>query len=396
MTRAWASLVVIVAVLLPWTVMPGEALARPILDWLQYDPGVHDDYEVVTETGDSARNAIEPIWASAAERASAKRVMVLIPKASVEAYSISVNTILQVFERRRVPARFDVWFYDEDEKIAHEALAFAYAQPADLIISAGSSATAFLHAEHRGHAIPAVTSASKDPVALGQVADPKTGSGTNIAYTSINVATDTLVAYLRRLMPELITIGVLYSKDNPSAIGTQVKPLDAAAEKAGLTIVHMTVDGPATATADLDRAIPEGLANMRKVDPGLRRSLLLVTGSTPVYERISQINRHAVTLPVISMLPDIVRSGEDSALLSIGVNLTSAVALSAHYAVEILAGRAEPGALPVGAVSPPDLAINFLIARRIGIKVPFAFFESATFVYNIKGDQVIAFGQRMN
>ena len=96
------------------------------------------------------------------------------------------------------------------------------------------------------------------------------------------------------------------------------------------------------------------------------------------------------------MLPDIVRQGTESALLSIGVNLTSAVALAAYYAIDILEGRAEPGSLPVGTVSPPDLAINFLIARRTGVKVPFSFFESATFVYNADGDQVIAFGQRMN
>src|SRR3546814_15875107 len=63
-------------------------------------------------------------------------------------------------------------------------------QPVDLIMSVGSVATAFLHMYHRGHAIPAVTSASKDPVASGQIDDPKAGSGSNIAYTSIKVSTD--------------------------------------------------------------------------------------------------------------------------------------------------------------------------------------------------------------
>src|SRR3546814_12571255 len=81
--------------------------------------------------------------------------MLLIPTRSEIAYSTSVNTILQVFRQHGVPVRFAVRFYDSDETVAHEALQWAYDQPADLIISVGSVATAFLHKYHPGHAIPA-------------------------------------------------------------------------------------------------------------------------------------------------------------------------------------------------------------------------------------------------
>src|SRR3546814_4265077 len=77
------------------------------------------------------------------------------------------------------------------------------------------------------------------------------------------------------------------------------------------------------------------------LDPELRRSVLLVTGSTAVYERIALVNQHAGRVPVVSMLPDVVRPGQDSALLSIGVNQSSAVALAAVYAKDVLLGRAE-------------------------------------------------------
>ena len=77
------------------------------------------------------------------------------------------------------------------------------------------------------------------------------------------------------------------------------------------------------------------------------------------------------------------------------MNLTSALTLSAVYAVDVITGRADPGTLPVGTVSPPDLAVNFLIASRIGIKIPFSFLESSTFVYDQQGRQVVAFGQRV-
>src|SRR3546814_9352564 len=206
--------------------------------------------------------------------------MLLIPTRSEIAYSTSVNTILQVFRQHGVPVRFAVWFYDSDETVAHEALQWAYDHPVDLIMSVGSVATAFLHKYHRGHAIPAVTSASKDPVASGQIDDPKAGSGTNIAYTSINVSTDTLVAYLRRLVPDLATIGVLYARDNDSAFRTQVAPLQQAADQLGLRVVDISVAGDATADNALPTALLSGLEAMREVDPAMRRSVMVVTGST--------------------------------------------------------------------------------------------------------------------
>ena len=367
-----------------------SAADRPVLDWVVYDPATLAEYSVDTDTGDTARHVAVPL--EGADRA--KRVMLLIPSRSVEAYNLAVNTILQVFARRHVPARFDIWYYDKNETVALEALHWSYEQPVDLIMSAGSSATSFLRAHHSGHAIPAVTSASKDPIASGHLSDPE-GSGTNIAYTSINVETGTLVAYLRRLIPDLSTIGLVYSENNSSAILTQVNPLKAAADRLGLTIVDITVTGRGSAEQDIEARLPLALDRIRSLDPGLQKSILLVTGSTAAYERIGQINRHAGRLPVISMLPDIVRAGDESALLSIGVNMTSALTLAAVYAVDVVTGKAKPGDLPVGTVAPPDLAINFLIADRIGVKIPFSFLESSTFVYDLEGRQVVAFGQRV-
>lgn len=288
-------------------IVAGTAAAaeRPVLDWVVYDPATLAEYSVDTDAGDTARHVAVPL--EGAEQA--KRVMLLIPSRSVEAYTLAVNTILQVFARRRVPARFDIWYYDNDEAVALEALHWSYDQPVDLIISAGSSATSFLRAHHSGHAIPAVTSASKDPIASGHLSDPA-GSGTNIAYTSINVETETLVAYLRRLIPDLSTIGLIYSLNNDSAILTQVNPLKAAADKLGLAIVDVTVTGRGSAEDDLEAALPAALDLIRQRDPEQSKSILLITGSTAVYERIAQINRHAGRMPVVSMLPDIVRAGE--------------------------------------------------------------------------------------
>jgi len=373
--------------------VPASADDGANLEWLELEPATLSLYDVTVEPDDPARMTAIP--ANAAPGAEMKRVMLLIPSRSVVAYSAAVNTILRGFDARGVSTRFDIWYYHKDRDRAARALSWAYEQPMDMIMSVGSKATSYLYAYHTGHAIPAVSSAAKDPVAMGQVKDAKAGSGTNIAYTSINVETETLVAYLRELVPGLDTVGLLYDTSNSSAVLTQVNPLKEASQELGLTVVDITVDGADSATAQLESNLPAGLEAMRQADPQGKRSVLLVTGSTAVYERIRQINRHAGTLPVISMLPDVVREGEDSALLSIGVNITSALKLATVYALDVITGKADPGALPVGRVSPPDLAINFRVARKIGVRIPFSFLESSTFVYDFEGRAVIAFGQRV-
>ena len=50
------------------------------------------------------------------------------------------------------------------------------------------------------------------------------------------------------------------------------------------------------------------------------------------------------------------------------------------------------GELRVGIVSPPDIAINFRKAREIGMKVPFSFFESASYIYDYEGRSVRSAG----
>ena len=91
-----------------------------------------------------------------------------------------------------------------------------------------------------------------------------------------------------------------------------------------------------------------------------------------------------------------VTSGDDTAVVSIGINQSSAVQLAAIYALAVLEGRANVGELPVGVVNPPDIAISFRRARQIGLVIPFSFLESATFVYDYQGRLVREFGQRIH
>ena len=96
---------------------------------------------------------------------------------------------------------------------------------------------------------------------------------------------------------------------------------------------------------------------------------------------------------MLSVVPDVVQQGGDSAVLSIGVGFESNAQLAAIYGADILAGRARAGDLKVGVVSPPDIAVNFRRAAEIGLRIPFRFFEAATFVYDRDGKPVRLRGQ---
>jgi len=89
--------------------------------------------------------------------------------------------------------------------------------------------------------------------------------------------------------------------------------------------------------------------------------------------------------PVLAVVPEVVRAGAASAALSIGVGFESNAQLAAVYGAEILSGRSKPGEMPVGLVSPPDIALNFQRLRAIGLQPPFSFFETASFVYGADG-----------
>lgn len=371
------------------------AADRPDVDWLIYDR-MAEGYAVDRFAADPARHEITPIW-SDAPPGDWDHVLLLIPKKSVDAYSVSVGSILSTFRERRRPARFSVWLTGNREDIGREALGWAEASGVDLIMPVGSDATIFIHGAYSGGAIPVVTSASKDPVLMGQIESYETGSGGNIAYTSINVRVETLVSKLREVFADLETIYVLYSTTNASAIQTQLRPLEAFARDPArnLTIGEVPIGGGGSAREDLRVRITAAMEEIRARDPEGRRSIFWITGSTSVYAHIGLIDELAQGVPVLAALPDVVRPGRDSAVLSIGVNQSSAVHVAALYAIRVLEGSVEAGALPVGQVSPPDIAINFLKVEEMGLTLPFTFFEDATFIYDRAGRTARAFGQRV-
>ncbi len=79
---------------------------------------------------------------------------------------------------------------------------------------------------------------------------------------------------------------------------------------------------------ELEVAMTKAVRTMRLTDPTLDNSLLWLTGSSSLLSRMTEINRYSGGLAVISAVPDVVKSGPDSALMSFGVSFVN----NAHQA----------------------------------------------------------------
>jgi putative ABC transport system substrate-binding protein len=321
-----------------------------------------------------------------------KKVLVLYPRKST-AYDVAMTRILSVFAEKNANVRLVAENFENRPELADDIMRRAEAEKFDLIFAMGSEATAYLYGAHRNSRVPVVTVCSKDPVQLGQMKDYESGSGINFAFTSLNVLVEVQLAYLKELRPNLKNIAILVDDKNVSAIETQARPIAEAAAKEGIAAFDVTVTDPAMPKEQLAALVPAAVARMRRTDPDLKDSIFWVTGSTSVFLEMATINAHADKVPVLSVVPEVVQEGADSAVLSIGVSFESNAHLAAIYGADILAGKAEASRLKVGVVSPPDIAINFLRAREIGLKIPFRFFEAAAYVYDYAGKIVRNRGQ---
>jgi putative ABC transport system substrate-binding protein len=361
-------------------------------EWFRYAPALDKTWEISSPAADPLRRVIRPKGANPS--ATRRHVLVLYPRPS-SAYDIAITKILEIFETKDLDVEITVLNFQMNDQRGAQALDFAAKNKAGLIFAMGSESTAWLYDHYRNGTIPVVSVCSKDPVQLGQMRDYQHGSNTNFAFTSLNVPVDVQMTYVRELRPDLRNLTVLVDSKNISAVQTQAEPIATYARDRGIQVIWGAVRNPANAREELVDIVRNAVQTMRKSDPDLTKSLFWVTGSTSVFLEIHTINENADRVPVVSVVPEIVRAGGDTASLGIGISFESNAHLAAIYGADILSGKAKAGDLKVGVVSPPDIAISFLKTREIGMRVPFSFFEAASFIYDYEGRAVRTIASKM-
>jgi putative tryptophan/tyrosine transport system substrate-binding protein len=353
--------------------------------WFKFNPSVLDKWVVSETPGNPNRIKISSRRIEAAD--FRLKMLVVYPRPS-SAYDIAITKILNVFEDKSLEVEITVVNFQNDDALGKEVLTFAAARRFDLIMAMGSETTAWFWDNYKNGDIPVVTVCSKDPVVLGQSPGYNRGSGTNFAFTSLNMPIDVQMGYVAELKPKLRNIAVLVDSRNVSAIETQAKPVITYAKSKGIRILELSVQNPDNAKAELERMVRDSTAQMMKNDPTLTDSIYWVTGSTSVFREIATINAHAGRAAVISVVPEIVRGGDDSAVLSIGISFESNAHMAAVYAADVIRNRSRVSDLKVGLVTPPDIAISFRKLREIAMTVPLSFFESAGTIYNYEGKAI--------
>ncbi len=362
-------------------------LTRPIpnyWEWFKYAPSVLDKW-AVDATDNANQVELEPLRRAAA--GFRKRLLLIYPRPS-SAYDIAITKILNVFEDKLIDVRITAVNFGNDAARGRAIMKVAETGNYDCIMAMGSETTAWLWDNYRGGRIPVVTVCSKDPVVLGQSPGYNKGSGNNFAFTSLNMPIDVQMAYVNDLKPKLRNIAVLVDSRNVSAIETQAKPVIDYAKSRGVRVLELSVQEPGKAREELQRMVRDATAQMTRNDPDLSNSIYWVTGSTSVFREIATINANSGRAAVLSVVPEIVKGGDDSAVLSIGISFESNAHLAAVYAADVLKGRAKVAELKVGVVSPPDIAISFRKVRDIGMTVPLSFFEAAGTIYDYDGHAV--------
>src|SRR6185369_17796727 len=114
-------------------------------------------------------------------------------------------------------------------------------------------------------------------------------------------------------------------------VQTQAEPIANYAKQNGIQIIWGSVKDPTKAREELEVMIPDAVRKMRQNDPDLSKSLFWITGSTSVFKEIRTINQHADRIPVVSVVPEIVTKGSETAVLAIGVSFESNARLAAIY-----------------------------------------------------------------
>lgn len=357
--------------------------AQPWPQWLgeELQPEPHSHWQAeITELG---------VTYSPAQ--SLPTVLVIISRKATS-YDTALTTLLGAFSRELPQAQLVIRKLPTDKAELTELLNLAE-KSSDLIYTVGSKATVAVRLAFKGRKTPVVSVNAKDPVQLGLIDDYQ-GSGDNFAFTSLNLPADVTLAFMKRFNPTLDQVAVLYAKSNKSAYVTQYLPFKQEAEQKGVKVLPIVVD-ESDPDLLLETAMRQTISELKQNDPDLTKTVLWLTGSSSLLARVAEINQYSSNLPLISAVPDVVRQGKDSALMSFGVSFVNNAHQAALYGLSILKGETTAGELPVGLISPPDIAISFEQAQRINKQIPFVLMEMASDVYDTDGKVIRSEGKSM-
>jgi len=280
--------------------------------------------------------------------ALAAPTVAVIKSGTITPFDRATRKIVATLRQSPVKPEVLTFDLDDDEANSRAVLARVRGAKPDLIMTVGSAATE-----------SALAGSSTEPIVFSMVLYPEE-SGLLRAHrqrltgASLDIPPDVQFTYVRRLLPAVRRVGVLF---DPAETGAVIEGARGAASKHGLTLVEKAVDEGDDVVAALRNL-------MARVDVvwTVADGRVLTPQTTPALILASLRQR----MPLIGLSVAHVRAG---ALAALYCDYEDVGDQAATLALRVLKGES-PANLPVTHPRRIGLALNLLTAEHLGLDVP--------------------------
>ncbi|MDD7793291.1 ABC transporter substrate-binding protein [Clostridium sp. 'White wine YQ'] len=201
--------------------------------------------------------------------------------------------------------------------------------------------------------IPIVFTAVTDPVDAGLVKDAKK-PGTNVTGTSDYVSIGDQIKYLKKILPNAKTVGVIYNTSEANSM-VQVKTLKEEAAKVGLTVKEAGV----TSVNDIDQSLNSILGSI---------DVLYTPTDNTIASSYDLVGKRCLEkkVPIFGAESAVVEKG---GLVTAGIDYYELGKQAGYKAADILGGK-KPQDIEVGYFTDLKVTINTDAAKKLGITIP--------------------------
>ncbi len=230
----------------------------------------------------------------------------------------------------------------------------ALARSPALVFTLGTDATTQIAGLHPG--APVLFGMILDPVALGLAASDQSPGG-SFTGTTLVVSPGKQFDALIQVMPQVHTIGVIYTDKDPTSLRLLASAQTEARD------MNLVVNAQSVSSSEaIDGAL-------QKFSRGVDAIWLIPdpnsTGPDALAETIKFANQHR--LPVLGSSSASVHAG---ALVALSANLDDLGDLSAEMAIPLMEGNSQASSTSVRGPRQTLLSINLKVARTLNITVP--------------------------
>lgn len=267
-------------------------------------------------------------------------------------YNAALKGFMEALKDKNVKESTSIYNMEDEPKKGREIVSRIKRTKPDLILTLGTMATKAASEDIKD--LPIVFSAVLNPVDSKLVKSMKS-SGNNLAGASMDIPIKTQFEWLKNVVPNVKTIGVLYNPDDTKVVIDEASKIAETMKLKLIAVpVHSEKDVP-QATNDLLRKVDALWSVADTTIFGLQQSRKFI-----LLETLRK------KIPFMGLSRTYVKAG---ALLALSCNYEDIGRQSGELAVRILAGE-KPSQIPITVPRKVSLLLNRKVAERIGIKIP--------------------------